>query len=162
MSRHVAVLCLVAHSCLILCDPMDYSLTGSSVHGDSPGKNTGVGFHVLLQGIFPSQGSNPHLPHCRWILYRLSHQGGWNCSQTGLTHPWGILAPPHLPTLPRGSDRQRSGEHGWRSWSPVLSWRGKWEAGETLLLLARALLGSRSRSVLPGPWVTFCPGFLCP
>ena len=34
-----------------LCDPMDCSLLGSSVHGDSPGKNTGVGFHTLLQGI---------------------------------------------------------------------------------------------------------------
>ena len=51
------------------------SLPGSSVHGDSPGKNTGVGCHALLQGIFPAQGSNPGLPHCRQILYRLSHQG---------------------------------------------------------------------------------------
>ena len=47
---------------------------GSSVHGDSPGKSTGMGCHVLLQGIFPTQGSNPGLPHCRWILYYLSHQ----------------------------------------------------------------------------------------
>ena len=38
-----AVLCLVAQSCPTLCDPMDYSLSGSSFHGDSPGKNTGVG-----------------------------------------------------------------------------------------------------------------------
>ena len=36
---------------------------------DSPGKNTWVGYHALLQGIFPTQGSNPHLLHCRWILY---------------------------------------------------------------------------------------------
>ena len=48
---------------------------GSSVLGDSPGKNSGVGCHALLQGIFPTQGSNPDLPHCRWILYHLSHQG---------------------------------------------------------------------------------------
>ena len=41
---------------------------------DSPGKNNGVDYHFLLQGIFPTQGSNPHLPHCRWILYCLSHQ----------------------------------------------------------------------------------------
>ena len=40
---------------------------------NSPGKNTGVGCHVLLQGIFPTQGSNPHLLHCRQILYPLSH-----------------------------------------------------------------------------------------
>ena len=66
---------LVAQSCLTLCDPIDCSLPGSSVHGDSPGKNTGVGCHALLQGIFPTQGSNPGLLHCRWILHRLSHQG---------------------------------------------------------------------------------------
>ena len=41
---------------------------------NSPGQNTGVGSHSLLQ-IFPTQGSNPGLPHCRWILYQLSHQG---------------------------------------------------------------------------------------
>ena len=42
---------------------------------DSPGKNTGVGCHCLLQGIFPTQGSNPGLLHCRQTLYPLSHQG---------------------------------------------------------------------------------------
>ena len=39
------------------------------------GKNIGVGHHALLQGIFPTQGSNPHLLHCRQILYPLSHLG---------------------------------------------------------------------------------------
>ena len=58
--------CLVPQSCLTLCDPMDCSPPGSSVHGDSPGKNTGVGCHALLQGIFPTQGLNSGLPHCRW------------------------------------------------------------------------------------------------
>ena len=52
--------------------------TGSSVHGDSSGKNTGVGCHFLLQGIFLTQGLNPGLPHCRQILYRLSHHGNRN------------------------------------------------------------------------------------
>ena len=70
-----AVLCLVAWLHLTLCDPMDCSPPGSSVHVASPGKNTGVGCRVLLQGIFPTQGLNPGLPHCRWILYHLSHQG---------------------------------------------------------------------------------------
>ena len=42
--------CLVAHPCLTLCDPMDCSPSGSSVHGDSPGKNTGAGCHALLWG----------------------------------------------------------------------------------------------------------------
>ena len=58
-----------------LCDPMDCSPPGSSVHGASPGKNTGAGCHALLQGIFQTQGSNPGLLHCRWILYKLSYQG---------------------------------------------------------------------------------------
>ena len=59
----------------ILCDPMDCSPPGSSVQVDSPSKNTGVGCHFFLQEIFPTQGSNLGLPHCRWILYHLSHQG---------------------------------------------------------------------------------------
>ena len=42
---------------------------------DSPGKNTGVDCHFLLQGIFPTQGSNSHLPHYGQMLYPLSHQG---------------------------------------------------------------------------------------
>ena len=49
VSNTSAVLCLVAQSCPTLCDPMDCSLPGSSVHGDSPSKNTGVGCHALLQ-----------------------------------------------------------------------------------------------------------------
>ena len=71
------VLCLVVQLCLTLCDPMDCSLPGSSVHGDSPGKTTGVGCHAFLQGIFPiqDQGSNPGLLLCRWILNCLSHRG---------------------------------------------------------------------------------------
>ena len=41
---------------------------------NSPGQYTGVGNLSLLQGIFPTQGSSPDLPHCRWILYQLSHR----------------------------------------------------------------------------------------
>ena len=87
-------------SCLTLCNAMDYSPPGSCPW-DSPGKDTGVGFHVLLQGIFPTQGSKgsnciSHI-YCigRWVLYhqcatweapdgwyvlyQLSHKGspGW-------------------------------------------------------------------------------------
>ena len=54
----------VAQSHLTLCDPMD-----------SPGQNTGVGSHPLLQEIFPTQGWKPGLLHCRRIPHRLSHQG---------------------------------------------------------------------------------------
>ena len=52
------VLCLLAQSCLTLCDPMDRIPPGSSVRWDSPGKNTGVGCHCFCQGIFSTQGSN--------------------------------------------------------------------------------------------------------
>ena len=61
------LLCLVALSCHTLCNNMDCSLPGSSAHGDSPGKNIGVGCHALFQGIFPTQGSNPGLLHCRYF-----------------------------------------------------------------------------------------------
>ena len=63
---------------LTLCHSMDCSLPSSFVHGNSPGKTTGVGCHALLQGIFPTQGLKPHLLcllHCRQTLYPLSHQG---------------------------------------------------------------------------------------
>ena len=69
------MLYLVAQSCLTLCDPVNHSPPGSSVQGDSPGKNTEVGCHVLLQGICPTEGRNPGLPHCRRLLYQLNHQG---------------------------------------------------------------------------------------
>ena len=54
----------VAQLCLTLCSPWNF-----------PGQNTGVGSLSLLQGIFPTQGPNPGLPHCKQILYRLSYQG---------------------------------------------------------------------------------------
>ena len=74
-----AVLCLVTQSCPTVCDPMDCSPPGSSVLGDSPGLNTGVGCHALLQRIFPTQGSYPGLLHCRLILYQLSPKGSPEC-----------------------------------------------------------------------------------
>ena len=65
------VLCLEAQSFPTLCDSIDCSPPGSSAQRDSPGKNTGVGCHALFQQIFPTQRSNPSLPHCRWILRRV-------------------------------------------------------------------------------------------
>ena len=61
-------------SCLILCNPVDSNLPLLCLW-NSPGKRTGVGCHDLLQEILPTQGSNPGLLHCRWILYNLSQQG---------------------------------------------------------------------------------------
>ena len=55
----------------LFCTPMDYTSPGSFVHGNSPGKTTGVGCHTLLQGIFSSQGQNPGILHRRQILYHL-------------------------------------------------------------------------------------------
>ena len=60
-------------SCIWLCDPMDCSPSGFSYPWNSSGKNTGVGSHSLLQGIFLMQGSNLGLPYCRQILYHLNH-----------------------------------------------------------------------------------------
>ena len=73
--RVLVGLCLITQSSPALCNHLDCSPPGSSVHGDSPGKNTGMGCYALLQGIFPTQGLNPGLLHCRQILYHLSHQG---------------------------------------------------------------------------------------
>ena len=65
LKHHVKV--KVAQSCPTLWDPKD--------PWNSLGQNTGVDRLSLLQGIFPTQGSNPGLPHFRWILYQLSHKG---------------------------------------------------------------------------------------
>ena len=96
--QHLLELCMHAkslQSCPTLCNPMDCSLTGSPVHGilrpwDPPGKNTRVGCHFLLQGIFPTQGSNPGLLHCRQILYHLSYEENLllNISMFQMGLPW--------------------------------------------------------------------------
>ena len=58
----------ITPSCQTLCHPWNSPR-------NSPGQNTGMGSLSLLQGIFPTQGSNPGLLHCTWILYQLSHKG---------------------------------------------------------------------------------------
>ena len=77
----------VAQSCLTLW-PHELEPAKLLCLWNSPGKNTGVGRHSLLQGIFPAQGLNPGLPHCRQILYLLSHLGS----------PREILYPTNLPS----------------------------------------------------------------
>ena len=71
----VCVSVLTAQLWPTVCDPMDYSPPGSSVLGDSLGRNTGVGCHSLLQEIFPTKGSNLGLSHGRQILYCLCYEG---------------------------------------------------------------------------------------
>ena len=65
----------LAQSCPTLCNPMDCSLLGSSVHGIVQARIPGVGSHSLLQGIFPTQEVNPGLLPYRQVLYHLSRQG---------------------------------------------------------------------------------------
>ena len=73
--RKQALRCvLVTQSYLTLCDPMDLQPAKLLCPWDSPGKNTGVGYHSLLQGIFLTQEWNLGLLLCRQILYSLSHR----------------------------------------------------------------------------------------
>ena len=65
---------LVPQWCPTLCDAMDYNLPGS-LSMEFSRQEYWSGYHSLLQEIFLTQGSNPALPHCRQILYHLSHQG---------------------------------------------------------------------------------------
>ena len=101
---------------------------------NSQGKNTGVGCHSLLQGIFPTQGSNPGLPHCRWILYHLSHQGSPRDSLWSyflLLSPWKtehfLLVEGCLLSFPR-LHLQCSGHpmHPTESWGHLSRYRPHW------------------------------------
>ena len=113
-----AGLCFVAQSCPTPCDPGDCGPPGSSVHGDSPGKNTGVGCLALLQEIFPSQGLNPGLPHCRQILYSLSHQG----STPGALNFkfWAWVGPRSLCL------KALTGNSSWQPITSILAWKIPW------------------------------------
>ena len=71
--------------CSTLWDPVDCGPQGSSVHGDSPGKNTGVGCHALLQAFFLTQGSNPG-------LLRLLHWQVGSLPPAPPGQPWHSLA----------------------------------------------------------------------
>ena len=83
LSEAAATTAKPLQSCPTLCNPVDCSPPGSSVHGDPPGKNTGVVCHALLQGILPTQGSDSGLLHCRRILHHLSHElHGRSCQRT--------------------------------------------------------------------------------
>ena len=73
-------------SCPILYNTADCRLPGSSVHGDSPGKNTGVGCHALLQGSFPIQGSSLRLTSIESVMpssHLILHSHGVPCSDPG-------------------------------------------------------------------------------
>ena len=84
--------------CPTVCDPMDGSPPGSFVHGNSPSKNTGAGCHALLQGIFSTQGSNPHLLCLlHWQVGSLPNKCKWKgISATGTHGPENHFS--HIPT----------------------------------------------------------------
>ena len=65
----------------------------------SLGQNIGVGSLSLLLGIFPTQRSNPGLPHCRWILYQLSHKGSPPAYSNSMQFSWGLVECPVPSTL---------------------------------------------------------------
>ena len=106
----------------------------------SPGKNTGVGCHFLRQGIFPTQGSNLGLPHCRQTLYHLSlqgsYRGGWPTNWTSVIlkkfSPSWEGSEPHI-TLPRPGTQQRDGNpQGIWPWRPAeLDYKTSTGLGET-------------------------------
>ena len=69
------LLCLPTQLCPTLCDPMDCSPEGSSVHGILQARILEWVAISFSRGIFPTQGLNPGLPHCSQMLYGLSHKG---------------------------------------------------------------------------------------
>ena len=77
----------------------------------SPGKNTGVGCHFFLQGIFPTRRSNPGLPHCRQICYSISHTGRLrdiiSAGDAGIEPASPALAGPEPPGKPKDTDIER-------------------------------------------------------
>ena len=119
--ENVAVLCLVAQSRPTLCDPKDCGPPGSTIHRDFSGKNTGVGCHALLHGIFPIQGWNPDLPHCRRILHSLSHREAprkrWVLGNTACVQLASQVQAPKAGEIGGGSpSRQYWQETGHRDW----------------------------------------------
>ena len=92
----VCVCCLLSRVRLLR--PHRLQLARLLCSWNSPAKNTAVGSHFLLQGIFPTQGSNPGLLHCKQTLYRLSHRGSPLCLFY-IQNRQCIYVNPNLPTL---------------------------------------------------------------
>ena len=129
-------MCLVSQSCLTICDPMDCNPPGSSVHGDSPGKNTGADCHAVLQGILQTRGLNPGLLHCRRFFFfffnHLSHQESPEVSTVcHKTYPFLLLpsvpgSTACQPTHPTTWKTIFCGDHvytfwAWTSWIYILT-----------------------------------------
>ena len=116
---------------LTLCDPVTYTNPWNS-----PDQNTGVGSLSLLQGFFPTQGSNPGLPHCRRILYQLSHKGRPRILE------W--VAYPFSSGLSPNQESNQGLLH-YRWMLNQLSYQGSPDFYATLLELFMFLLGQREK-----------------
>ena len=138
----------VAQSCPTLCNPMDCSL---------PGRNTGVGCHSLLQGIFLTQGSNPGLLHCRRILRCLSHQTankkgkprsrmnlGASVSLSHLSVVWG--SPKHGAPV---KTNHVGWPPGWYPWNGQGAWLLRWHISLWLFPTRCCVCSAVSNSVAP-------------
>ena len=146
-------MCLATQSCLTLCDPVDHSPPGSSVHGFSREEYCS-GLPALLQGIFPTQGLNPGFPYCKRVLYHLSYSK-WNANLKG--HILWVLAkvlvwPEHIQDVERDHWPLNLCDV-YPAPPPVLRWtcpvelETAWRAGcalfvQSLLLFSKFLLGS--------------------
>ena len=115
-------LLLLVKSCLVMSNSLQPQ--GLFSPWNSPGQNTGMGSHYLLQGTFPTQGSNPGLPHYRQILYQLNHEGSPHFTyKRAVTEDLGLrLSSSSFLCL---SKRGKGKEHiltEWRSpeWTPPL------------------------------------------
>ena len=136
--------CVCAQLCPAVCGPADYSLPGSSLH--FPGKNAGVGCHFLLQGISPTQGSNPRLSVATpalagAVLYHQHHLGSRICAYTciagfpggsAIKNPPAYRRPGFSPwvgkiPLGQGKGRGESLEGAeLATFSSILAWKSPW------------------------------------
>ena len=116
----------------------------------SPGKNTRVVCHFFLQGIFPAPGSNPGLPHCRWILYYLSHReetkkqkhlwcGSYQMAATACDEDWGIRTW-KVKLQDAGPKQLRGVRKEWFRWAQTLASSHTWKSAKCLDLRYLALL----------------------
>ena len=141
-----------AQLCPALCDPVDCSPPGF-YPWDSPGKNTGVSCHFLLQGIFPTQGSNRSLLcflHCRQMVYHwaireacASGRQGWKPCLPGLAWYGGLCR----ALAVGGCLHQEPGRQSWGDITPTLSARGPVRASERELSGQRELLMDWNRQI---------------
>ena len=100
----VQMLCRTCSCCCLVCSVLSNSLWPHELYParllcpwDSPGKNTGVGCHFLLLGNLPMQGLNPHLLHCRWIVYHWATREALNLLSTMDILEGASQSKPHKP-----------------------------------------------------------------